>query len=770
MMNHRWMAALLLPAASLTGVLLGMDQRAMPWTLDPALSESVYSEVSFPPHFDERVWTTLDNTPADNPTTDAGARLGRALFYDTRLSASGTTSCASCHHQANAFSEPRATSVGHGGAVLDRNAMGLVNLRYSRAGFFWDERVDSIEAATRTALGSPIEMGHTPDSLVGVIAGDDRYPPMFAAAFGSPDIDQDRVVRAIAQFVRSMVSVDSRYDRAAANASSMDEDFVAFTALENRGKALFIDRCNLCHHIGEGEFVQFFGMFRTLQNRLDPGVEARDAGLGDISFTPGDIGTFKSSSLRNIAVTGPYMHDGRLQTLEQVIDHYANTPGVEPASRFVYSEDDKAALVAFLHTLTDESFLADPRFANPWQGQSPAEVPDGRPPAVATVTAVVDPSLTPPQRLAQGLGLRADEVDVWVGSLDADGDGVLVDAEMEPIAEVMVAAGQMRLTDRRRAVRRRGPAVFDDTLADFDRDGQVSEWEQRIAASLQRAVRLGDGGRLEVIMDRMLARWDLSLDQLQRCRQAIRDGKQAMFRATHAADLETLGDLRSLLGDERYRRFQEQVIGVDEPANEEPLPAEQRLALAMQEVLTFDADGDGTLSVQEQAALIKAMRSVSGGFGVRQADLPEGGAARVDAFVRRYLHYYDPEGQGRAQIHLLPERMHALAGEADLDGSSDLDAREIEAYVRQTAFDTTVTTGIYIGGGFANTLVRCGDAVQHLDLSPDRLQAVQQRLVHHEDEIDRITGRAQEAIFRAVSEALYPTGTATPGGSVSRGP
>src|SRR5262249_12857825 len=158
--------------------------------------------------------------------------------------------------------------------------------------------------------------------------------------------------------------------------------FAKFTAEENRGKTLFVQHCNLCHHIGEGRHIAFFDMFRSLGNGLDGSVDALDGGRGDITLNPTEVGLFKASSLRNVAVTGPYMHDGRLATLEDVIEHYNSRvqrhPNIGNSPRLGLDAKDKAALLAFLNTLTDEGFLNDPKFADPWQ-PAPAAAPPAMP-------------------------------------------------------------------------------------------------------------------------------------------------------------------------------------------------------------------------------------------------------------------------------------------------------------------------------------------------------------------------------------------------------
>ncbi len=350
-------------------------------------------------HADPDEFTQADNSPAENPLTNAGAALGRVLFYDTQLSRNNTVSCAACHHQRAGFSDPRQFSVGHEGGLTDRNAMALANVRYTnlkgaRPGFFWDERAPTLEAQVLMPIQDKIEMGMDLNELEAKLQKLPYYPPLFAAAFGSPDITSDRIAKAVAQFLRSMVALNSKFDRAAANANgNYSAPFADFTEQENLGKSLFIDGpsgvaefgCATCH------LPPTFGMPKAFNNGLD--LNYKDQGLGALGraandpFTPSNDGKFKAPSLRNIALTPPHMHDGRFKTLEQVVEHYSD--GVQPHENLglAFDEPDdgratlglrltaeqKAALVAFLKTLTDEQFISDPKFSNPFVNDEEAK-------------------------------------------------------------------------------------------------------------------------------------------------------------------------------------------------------------------------------------------------------------------------------------------------------------------------------------------------------------------------------------------------------------
>jgi cytochrome c peroxidase len=329
-----------------------------------------YADIDLPAHFKTAVAQRFDNTPAENPVTDQGATLGRVLFYDTRLSANNTVSCASCHVQKNAFVDPNRSSRGFEGKRTDRHAMNLVNLRYSLRGrFFWDERADNLETAVLVPIRSKIEMGQDLTRLMEILAKDKHYPKLFQNAFGDPRITRERIARALAQFLRSMVSYQSKYDEGRAKAGSARDDFKNFTVQENRGKALFLSNCAVCHLPGQDAH---FSMIAPANNGLDEDYKKTDGGLGDITLNGRDIGRFKSPSLRNVERTAPYMHDGRFDTLEKVIDHYGKGvqphPNLDPrVRRLNFTTSERAALVAFLKTLTDLRFLTDPKFSDPFQ-------------------------------------------------------------------------------------------------------------------------------------------------------------------------------------------------------------------------------------------------------------------------------------------------------------------------------------------------------------------------------------------------------------------
>ncbi|MDP6059583.1 MAG: cytochrome c peroxidase [Pirellulaceae bacterium] len=337
----------------------------------------------------------LDNTGKDNSISNAGATLGRVLFYEKLLSKNNTTACASCHLQEKAFADPRRFSIGFKGDRTGRNSMSLGNGRFtivngSSPGFFWDERAVTLEDQALMPIEDKIEMGMKLTDLEQKLRRLPYYPPLFEAAFDSNEVTNDGIAKALAQFMRSMVSFNSKFDRAAEAVGGNDysQDFDDFTPEENLGKSLFIDGvgniaelgCAHCH------VPPSFGMPRSFNNGLelqyaDQGLGARDV-PSNAPFTPTNDGKFKASSLRNIALTGPYMHDGRFTTLQQVIEHYSSgvhrhanleiaideeegAIGKGP-SGFRLTRKQKSSLVAFLKTLTDEEFISDPRFSDPF--------------------------------------------------------------------------------------------------------------------------------------------------------------------------------------------------------------------------------------------------------------------------------------------------------------------------------------------------------------------------------------------------------------------
>jgi cytochrome c peroxidase len=320
-----------------------------------------------------------DNTPATNQVTDWGATLGRVIFYDKIVSINNTISCASCHQQQFGFSDNKAFSNGFAGGLTGRNSMCLVNAKYYPDGkFFWDERANTLETQTLMPIQNSVEMGMNLDTLINRLKSKAHYPYLFTKAFGDATINSDRISRALAQFVRSMISYRSKFDvgrgQITPPANPIQTPYPNFTAEENLGKQLFfspLTNCAACH--GTETFTAPEPKNNGLEN---PSV---DRGVGAITNIPNQNGEFKVTSLKNIELTAPYMHDGRFTTLEQVIEHYNSGvqahPNLAPQLRnpngtprqLNLTVQEKAALVAFLKTLTDNALSTDVKFSNPFK-------------------------------------------------------------------------------------------------------------------------------------------------------------------------------------------------------------------------------------------------------------------------------------------------------------------------------------------------------------------------------------------------------------------
>jgi cytochrome c peroxidase len=299
------------------------------------------------------------------------------LFYDKRLSANQTISCASCHQREHGFSDGRRFSVGLNGGLTSRNAMGLTNARYyQRRHFFWDERANTLEDQVLQPIQNAVEMGMTLPALITRLNAEPFYKDLCSLAFGDPELSEERISRALAQFVRSIISTRSKFDQ------GIPQGFANFTPQENLGRQIFFGQvgnatCAACH--GTDNFVPV----NTINNN---GLENPylDKGIGEITGLARDEGLFKVPSLRNIELTAPYMHDGRFSTLEEVVEFYnsgvTNHPNLSPPlrvptppgappgppRRLNLTDDQKTALIAFLKTLTDRTALNDPKFSDPF--------------------------------------------------------------------------------------------------------------------------------------------------------------------------------------------------------------------------------------------------------------------------------------------------------------------------------------------------------------------------------------------------------------------
>jgi cytochrome c peroxidase len=308
--------------------------------------------VSFPSHIAAAL-TSTDNTPANNQLTNDGATLGRVLFYDKNLSRNKTISCGSCHQQAFSFDDTAIKSKGFAGGSTRRHSMPLLNVRFYQSGkMFWDERAASLEAQVLMPIQDATEMGMTLQQLLDTVKAKPYYPQLFQKAFGSTEITTDKISKALAQFVRSIVTYQSKYDR-------VKQGIESFTLLEQQGETLFNTAppgpppppgaparlsCNSCHTAP---------MFLT----STPGgpfqlVDSTDLGINN-------EGRFKSVSLRNVAMIAPHFHNGSVSNLTQVLS--TNIPAHNvPAA-------DLNKFLAFLQTLSDNTVLTDPKFSNPFR-------------------------------------------------------------------------------------------------------------------------------------------------------------------------------------------------------------------------------------------------------------------------------------------------------------------------------------------------------------------------------------------------------------------
>lgn len=306
--------------------------------------------------------------PADNPLTEEGIALGRKLFFDKALSADNSLSCAGCHSPPEGFSDQLALSIGVTGETGIRNSMPLVNLAWnSRNQFNWDGSALSIEEQILGPVTNPVEMNNTWQNVVQTLSNDAHYPLAFEQAFGTADITKELVTKAIAQFIRTIVSGDSKFDRHLRGEATL-------TPLEAEGLAIFLDEdrgdCFHCHGSPSNPLWTDNDFHN---NGLDETFT--DLGLGGFTGDPNQFGLFKSGSLRNLAYTAPYMHDGRFATLDEVINHYSEglvfSETIDPLMKAVaeggvqLSPEDKAALKAFLLSLSDPGLANNPAYQNP---------------------------------------------------------------------------------------------------------------------------------------------------------------------------------------------------------------------------------------------------------------------------------------------------------------------------------------------------------------------------------------------------------------------
>jgi len=306
--------------------------------------------------------------PSDNPLTVEGIELGRKLFFDPILSGDGTQSCATCHSLNSAFTDINRFSTGIDGLQGDRNSMPIFNIAWNFSEkFFWDGRAISVEDQALGPVVNPIEMHNTWSGAMAALQAHPIYPNLFLAAFGTNIIDSNLVTKAIAQFERTLISGNSRFDQYLLGQISL-------TPAEISGFNVFMTEsggdCFHCH----GNAANPLWTDNEFRNN---GLDAvfTDLGLGKITGNPSDNGKFKTPSLRNLVFTAPYMHDGRFATLDEVLEHYSTgvkmSSTIDPNMQFAgqggvqMTPQEKADLKAFLFALTDSSFINNPAFKAP---------------------------------------------------------------------------------------------------------------------------------------------------------------------------------------------------------------------------------------------------------------------------------------------------------------------------------------------------------------------------------------------------------------------
>lgn len=298
------------------------------------------------------------STFSKNPITEEGFQLGRKLFYDGNLSSDGFVSCASCHQQFAGFATyDHDLSHGVNNQFTTRNAPVLANLAWMKE-YHWDGGVNHLEVQPVSPLTADNEMGETLENVIKKLNEDPSYPPMFEAAFGSKTINSQRIFRALSQFTGSLISDNSKYDK-------VMRDEATFNSIEEKGYVLFKQHCASCHK--EPFFTDF-----SYRNNGMPLNRFNDVGRMNITGKKEDSLKFKVPSLRNIQVSFPYMHDGSLFALPQVMEHYASLggkdiPNLDPLLRngIQLTKREQFEVMYFLYTLTDSTFLKNPDYGFP---------------------------------------------------------------------------------------------------------------------------------------------------------------------------------------------------------------------------------------------------------------------------------------------------------------------------------------------------------------------------------------------------------------------
>lgn len=739
---------------------------------DPAYR---YADLNLPSHFQTSLARSLDNQPPENPVTDAGATLGRVLFYDVRLSANNAVSCGSCHVQEAGFADPRPASIGFSGKALDRNAMSLVELRYAEKSLFWDGRTATLEELVLIPIENTEEMGHSLPEVVKTIAADPRYVPLFKEAFGEETVTSRRISQALAQFLRSMISYQSKYDVGLEATKNVEQDFPNFSAAENHGKALFLSQCSTCHRSGQHGQNAFFGMIRPMNNGLDRSSDLADGGRADISFNTKDTGLFKASSLRNIEYTAPYMHDGRLQTLEEVIEHYSsgvqNHPNVHNALfRMNLTSEEKQALIAFLKCLSDEQFLHDPRFSNPWRGGSTNF--EKAPVAISQKPILDQQSLSAEERsnrLANGEGLPPGETLLWLMDLDQDGDGSLNAEEYQPLIDIWKVVGlpparslpgaakygtenteaertSPRGPESERVARIRRPV---DPMDQSESSSAGAESERKVGANVfttmtareaaEKLARFRDERFLSQ-MKRSIRRLGLSDADMDLLDNYWQEELPAHRHRVAEMDQQLIAQVERLLGSS-FAVFQNGILKLNiDSFPQSPSPEQVNTVLAK-----FDLNADHQLNRDEIKVLARSLDSTPGGFARTR---PE--QLNIHDFAQHLLKY-DTDQTGTIDRSELPDRLFPILA-ADTNGDGEIVIQETEQFLRERAFQSVVQKGIYTDDGLGNAILLVRPLIAELDL-PEGLLGELTKLL---DEYDAAVQKQNTEIATRLLKILEP--------------
>lgn len=316
------------------------------------------------------------NLKADNPLTVEGVRLGRMLFYEPKLSKDNRLTCGGCHRQENAFTDVAKFSRGVGGALGLRNSMSVFNMAWNRSSFFWDGRAELLRHQALMPIQDDLEMDETLENVISKLKADTKYKNQFIRAFGTDKITDTLISFALEQFMMTIVSNNSKYDKYVANELTLSES-------EERGRKLFFTEydpfmpensgadCAHCHGGNNFDNQRFFN------NGLFTDAERTDLGLENVTKRPGDKGKFKTVSLRNITLTAPYMHNGQFTNLREVVNHYNSglkpSPTLDPAlertrgTGLGLTESQIDDLIAFLKTLEDPTLLSNKEYSNPFR-------------------------------------------------------------------------------------------------------------------------------------------------------------------------------------------------------------------------------------------------------------------------------------------------------------------------------------------------------------------------------------------------------------------